>query len=81
MGENDTAGLDPVFYFHHCFIDYAFWTWQRRHGSTQALEIDPSDPGRGLLDVRPPPAGRQPDERLDVDCALNPFKTHRTARR
>jgi hypothetical protein len=21
MGENDTASFDPIFYFHHCFID------------------------------------------------------------
>jgi tyrosinase len=74
MGENDTAGLDPVFYFHHCFIDYAFWTWQRRHGSTQALEIDPNDPGAGYSPGNPPPAGRQPGDRLDVNSALNPFK-------
>jgi tyrosinase len=73
MGENDTAGLDPVFYFHHCFIDYAFWTWQRRHGSTQALEIDANDPGAGYSSSAPP-AGRQPDERLTVNSALNPFK-------
>jgi tyrosinase len=74
MGENDTAGLGPVFYFHHCFIDYAFWTWQRRHDSTQALEIDPHDPGAGYSTSNPPPAGRQPDERLDVNSALNPFR-------
>lgn len=72
MGENDTAGLDPVFYFHHCFIDYAFWTWQRRHASTQTLEIDTGDPGAGYS-TSAPPAGRQPDERLDVNSALNPF--------
>jgi tyrosinase len=72
MGENDTAGLDPVFYFHHCFIDYTFWTWQRRHGSTEALEIDPNDPGAGYSKV-PPPAGRRRDEKLTVDSALHPF--------
>ncbi len=75
MGENDTAGLDPIFYFHHCFIDYAFWTWQRRHGSTQALVIDPQDPGAGYSAESPPPAGREPDERLDINSALNPFTT------
>ncbi|MEO5559428.1 MAG: tyrosinase family protein, partial [Dokdonella sp.] len=32
MGENDTAGLDPIFFFHHCFIDRIFWLWQKRHG-------------------------------------------------
>ena len=46
MGENDTAALDPVFYFHHCFIDYVFWTWQRRHAATQWFDTDPGDPGR-----------------------------------
>jgi tyrosinase len=75
MGENDTAAFDPVFYFHHCFIDYAFWTWQVRHDSTQTLEIDPGDPGAGYSENNPPPAGREPDERLDVNTALNPFKT------
>jgi tyrosinase len=74
MGENDTAALDPVFYFHHCFIDYAFWTWQRRHNSTGALVIDANDPGAGYSSSNPPPAGRQPGERLDVNSVLNPFK-------
>ena len=73
MGENDTAGLDPVFYFHHCFIDYTFWIWQRRHQSTGSLTIDPDDPGAGYAEGNPPPAGRQPGERLDVDSALHPF--------
>ena len=74
MGENDTAALDPVFYFHHCFIDYVFWTWQRRHESTRTLNIDPNDSGAGYSTSNPPPAGRQPDERLNVNSALNPFK-------
>jgi tyrosinase len=74
MGENDTAGLDPIFYFHHCFIDYAFWTWQRRHDSTRALVIDPNDPGCGYSKEYPPPAGRQQGDRLDINSALNPFK-------
>lgn len=75
MGENDTAGLDPIFYFHHCFIDYVFWTWQRRYDSTETLAIDSTDPGAGYATAGPPPAGRQPDERLDVNSTLNPFKT------
>ncbi|HEX8646234.1 MAG TPA: tyrosinase family protein [Thermoleophilaceae bacterium] len=75
MGENNTAALDPVFYFHHCFIDYAFWTWQRRHDSTESLEIDPDDPGTHYsLPGNPPPAGSQPGDHLDVNSPLNPFK-------
>ena len=56
MGENDTAALDPIFYFHHCFIDYAFWTWQRRHDATRSLTIDQDDPVRPTPRTRPPPA-------------------------
>ncbi|WP_269767686.1 tyrosinase family protein [Burkholderia ubonensis] len=39
VGENDTAGLDPIFYFHHCFVDRVFWLWQKRHGFTQHLDV------------------------------------------
>jgi tyrosinase len=31
MGENNTAALDPIFFFHHCNIDRMFWLWQQRH--------------------------------------------------
>ena len=76
MGENDTAALDPVFYFHHCFIDYVFWTWQRRNGATQWFDIDPTDPG---AIATPPnaqaPAGRGQNEQLSMDSPLNPFRT------
>jgi tyrosinase len=41
MGENDTAGLDPIFFFHHCFVDRVFWLWQKKHGFTDRLEIIP----------------------------------------
>jgi tyrosinase len=75
MGENDTAALDPVFYFHHCFIDYVFWTWQRRHGATRWFDIDPSDPG---AIAAPPgaqtPAGRGQNEQLSMDSPLNPLR-------
>jgi tyrosinase len=76
MGENDTAALDPIFYFHHCFIDYVFWTWQRRNGATQWFDIDPNDPG---AIATPPgaqtPAGRGQNEQLSMDSPLNPFRT------
>ncbi|KAI1131138.1 hypothetical protein F5Y10DRAFT_90394 [Nemania abortiva] len=37
MGENETAAFDPIFFFHHCWIDYMFWNWQVRHNSTESL--------------------------------------------
>ena len=39
MGENDTAAYDPVFYFHHCFIDYMFYQWQVLNDQTTTLTI------------------------------------------
>lgn len=41
MGENETAAFDPVFFFHHCFIDCMFWKWQVVKDFTETLEIDP----------------------------------------
>lgn len=75
MGENDTAGLDPVFFFHHCFIDYTFWIWQQRTGNTQSLTIDSGDPGAnyGNTQNNQPPAGRDPLEPITTETPLNPF--------
>lgn len=74
MGENDTAALDPIFYFHHCFIDYTFWIWQQRHGFTRHFTIDPQDPG-AYYDVpsSPPPAGANPGDQLSMSTPLLPF--------
>jgi len=47
MGDNETAGFDPIFFFHHCFIDYVFWAWQRKWGCT--------DPGSLTIDYTEPP--------------------------
>lgn len=75
MGENDTAGLDPIFYFHHCFIDYTFWTWQRRHGATTALTIDPQDPGAVYVlgGNNAPPAGADANAPITMQTTLDPF--------
>ncbi|TGJ88553.1 hypothetical protein E0Z10_g160 [Xylaria hypoxylon] len=37
MGENETAAFDPIFFFHHCWIDRVFWTWQVKHKSTDGF--------------------------------------------
>jgi len=73
MGENDTAGLDPIFFFHHCFIDYVFWIWQRRKGATDTLTIDAADPGANSS-ANPPPAGVDPNTPLTLQTPLEPFR-------
>jgi tyrosinase len=81
MGENETAGLDPIFYFHHCFIDYTFWTWQRRHGATDAFDIDASDPGAvyALGGNNSPPADADLNAPITLDTPLAPFSNHDTS--
>jgi tyrosinase len=77
MGENDTAGLDPIFYFHHCFIDYVFWIWQRRHGATYGFTIDVNDPGAAYIANinanNQPPADAVLGAPLTMNTALDPF--------
>jgi tyrosinase len=51
MGENDTAAFDPLFFFHHCFIDKVFWTWQQIKGCTKELEIMDEYPGTKALEI------------------------------
>src|SRR5207247_1258704 len=57
MGENDTAGLDPIFYFHHAHIDRMFWLWQKRHGFTDRLEVIDGYPGTNSVDNQGPTPG------------------------
>lgn len=37
MGSTTTAAFDPVFWLHHCFIDYLFWVWQKKYNQQDAL--------------------------------------------
>ena len=75
MGENDTAGLDPIFFFHHCFIDRVFWLWQKKHQSTDALCIIAEYPGTNTIDNQGPTPGMVPNSWLTLETPLNPFKT------
>lgn len=77
QGENDTASFDPIFFFHHCFVDRMFWLWQQKHNQTTQLVIDPEyqryrgtnnfDGGQG------PTPGRHAGTWLDLDTPLEPF--------
>jgi tyrosinase len=74
MGENNTAGMDPIFFFHHSFIDRMFWLWQRRHGKTTELEIVKNYAGtNNAADGQGPTPGQPPGLELAMDTPLNPF--------
>lgn len=73
MGENDTAAMDPIFFFHHCFVDRVFWLWQKRHG--MQLDIIPGYPGTdpSKNPSQGPSPGLDPNKPLDLDTPLLPF--------
>lgn len=73
MGENDTASFDPIFFFHHCFVDRVFWLWQQRHQATDALEIIAGYPGTNSVDNQGPTPGTPANSWLDLDSPLDPF--------
>jgi len=78
MGANEVAGFDPIFYLHHCFIDYAFGTWQRLHGHTAegSIVIDPEYKGTKTDTSLPVPEGAPPmpvGTPLTLDTPLYPF--------
>jgi len=76
MGDNETAGFDPIFYFHHCFIDYTFAIWQRLWGRTQrgSLEIINGYPGTVLGEGEGQPPKFPPGTHVDLSIPLYPFK-------
>lgn len=73
MGENNTAGLDPIFFFHHSNIDRMFWIWQKRHGATDQLSVITGYPGTNSSDSQGPTPGIPPGTALDLTTPLNPF--------
>ena len=76
MGDNETAGFDPIFFFHHCFIDYTFSVWQRLWGRTKYgdLTVIQNDPGT-ILKVGQPP-NFPPGTHLRMTTPLHPFKKY-----
>ena len=73
MGENNTAAMDPIFFFHHCNVDRMFWLWQKQNGFTDKLEIIPSYYGTSSSDLQGPTPGIAPGTPLGLDTPLNPF--------
>jgi tyrosinase len=74
MGENDTAGLDPIFYFHHAHVDRMFWLWQKRYGFTDRLEVIDGYPGTNSVDNQGPTPGIHGGAWLTLETPLNPFQ-------
>ncbi|KAG2420537.1 hypothetical protein HFD88_000149 [Aspergillus terreus] len=73
MGENDTASFDPIFYFHHCFVDYIFWLWQQKHGAETELAVFEGYPGTSPIDAQGPTAFMGADSQLNMETPLVPF--------
>jgi tyrosinase len=73
MGENNTAAMDPIFFFHHCNIDRMFWLWQKQNGHTNHIEIISGYYGTNSSDSQGPTPGIPPGTSLDLDTPLNPF--------
>jgi len=73
MGENDTAALDPIFYFHHCNVDRMFWVWQKKTGHTDQLDVITGYPGTNTSDNQGATPGFPPNTWLDLNSPLNPF--------
>ncbi|KAA8649292.1 hypothetical protein EYZ11_011394 [Aspergillus tanneri] len=76
MGENDTASFDPIFFFHHCFIDLVFWMWQVTNGAEEELEIFEGYPGTSPIDNQGPTAFMPADSHLNMKTPLVPFKVN-----
>jgi tyrosinase len=73
IAENDTAAFDPLFFFHHCFIDKVFWTWQQIKGCTKELEIIDKYPGTNSGDSQGPTPGVPGNTWLTLKTPLDPF--------
>ena len=76
MGENDTAALDPIFYFHHCNIDRVFWLWQKKHadkGYLDKLDLIDAYPGTNSTDSQGATPGVPSNSWLTLESPLSPF--------
>ena len=73
MGENNTAGFDPIFFFHHTNIDRMFWLWQKQNGFLEAFDVISGYAGTNSSDSQGPTPGIAPGMPLDLDTPLNPF--------
>ncbi|KAF8462744.1 hypothetical protein BDZ91DRAFT_784394 [Kalaharituber pfeilii] len=72
MGCNETASFDPIFYMHHCFIDYMMWKWQELHNCTEPGSLGFINGYAGTI-ITDPVVGLPPGTILDMHTPLYPF--------
>ena len=77
IGDSNVSGFDPIFFFHHCYVDYVFSVWQKRknltrRGSLTVINSNPPYPGTFLKKGQPP--HHKKNDRLDMTTLLEPFK-------
>jgi tyrosinase len=79
MGENETAAFDPIFLFHHCWVDNIFWQWQVKHNDKLNTMNEPtlldSYPGTNSVDMQGPNPGMTGGTWLTMETPLYPFKS------
>ena len=75
MGDNETAGFDPIFFFHHCFIDYTFGIWQRLWNRTKRGDLTLIKDYAGTILEAGQPPNFPPGTHIDMTTPLYPFKT------
>jgi len=75
MGENENAAMDPIFFFHHAFIDKLFWQWQKEHKSKNKLVINQTDPGAKVNSNQGATSHQTLGQSLTTRTRLHPFTT------
>jgi len=79
MGENETAAFDPIFFFHHCWVDNVFWQWQVKNNdkmhTVSKLSLMENYPGTNSVDSQGPTPGVAGGTWLTLDSPLYPFRS------
>ncbi|KAG6855557.1 hypothetical protein H0H87_001059 [Tephrocybe sp. NHM501043] len=75
MGDNETAGFDPLFFFHHSFVDYVLSIWQIMWRRTKRgnLTIRHDYPGT-FLEIQGQPPNYPLGTTLNMTTPLRPFR-------
>lgn len=73
MGDNETASFDPIFFLHHCFIDYVFWKWQVKQNFTERGSLEFIKDFKGTFSQEAAQPFIPPYTNLHEETPLRPF--------